>query len=159
MKKLLILLFSTFMCITICSCNSTPAPLTEADLTENDYQYIDCVYNLMDKWDNTHYDSGENHNINKIAFYDFAYDGKVTFYKNYPVAGYCGTGYYVYDDSMEVIEFSVYDVDNERWHDGYLMSTSVSGTDWDSSAPDEEKYETLKTAYLACLEDIRDSED
>lgn len=159
MKKLTVLFSTIIMCITICSCSTAPAPLTEADLTEQDYKYIDCVYNLMDQWDTTHYDSGEDHNINKIAFYDFAYEGKISFYKNYPVAGYCGSGYYVHDNTMEFIEFSVYDVDSERWHDGNLMNTSVSGTDWNSSATDEQKYETLKTAYLAYLEDVRESED
>lgn len=154
MKKLLLSFLLIIICVFSCSCNSTKSVvLTEENLTESDYKYIDCVYNLMDKWDNTYLDSGENHYINKIAFYDFAYTGKISFYKNYPVAGYCGTGYYVNSDSIEVIDFSIYEIDNQRWCDGYYASTSAYGTDWDCSASDEEKYETIKKAYLTFLND------
>lgn len=151
MKKLICLLFSILLCLSFCSCgNSEKANVTE--LTEKDYQYIDTVYNCMSRWDTTHYDSGKDHYINKISFQDFDGTNKISFYKNYPVGGYCGSGYYINDDGLEFIDPDIYDNDTTVRHRGCLMQTVLNGTDWNYTATDEEKYEIIKSAYIKFLE-------
>lgn len=151
MKKLICVSCTLIICILFCSCGGTKS-ITEEDLTENDYKYIDAVYNAMSTWDTTHYDSGENHYINKISFQDFDGTNKISFYKNYPIGGYCGSGYYINDDGLEFIDPDIYDNDTTTRHRGCLMQTVLNGIDWDYTSTDEEKYETIKEAYIYFLQ-------
>lgn len=150
MKKLICFLCLAFICLSFCACSNSDKNVTE--LTEYDYQYIDAVYNAMSDWETSHYDSGEYHYIDKISFQDFDGTYKISFYKNYPVGGYCGSGYYIVDDGLEFIDPDIYDNDAIVRNRGCLLQTVLNGTDWDHTAADEEKYEIIKSAYIKFLE-------
>lgn len=158
MKKIICLFLSVFICLSFCSCASSEKT-KEIELTEEDYKYIDSVYSVMSQWDTTHYDSGKDHYINKIAFFDFDGNNTLSFYKNYPVGGYCGSGYYVYSDRLEKINPDVYDYDTKTIHTGCLMQTVLKGTEWDYTATDKEKYEIIKSAYIDYLDGHRGDAD
>lgn len=149
MKLKSIVIIALILSMTLCSCFSTE--ITKTDLTENDYVYIDLVYSNLTKWEHKIYDSGEKHTINKIAFYDFDGTGKLCFYKNYPVAAGSGVGYFIYEDKMVGMDFSVYDYDENTRHRGWLARTTIDGIDWNVKATDEEKYQKLEEAYLKYL--------
>ncbi len=152
MKIKSIIVGALLIVISFCSCTVTE--IEQKTLTENDYKYIDLVYEYMSEWEaKSYYDSGEYHTINKIAFYDFDGTGRLCFYKNYPIAAYYAVGYFIYDDRMESMDFSVYDHDENTRHRGFSMMTSVDGIDWDVKATDEEKYRRLEEAYLKYLND------
>lgn len=67
MKKFICLLCTSLICVLFCSCGS-PKIITENDLTDKDYGYIDAVYGVMSEWDTTCRDGSENYHINKISF-------------------------------------------------------------------------------------------
>lgn len=158
MKKIISVLFLVFICFSASSCGNTEE-IKVTELSEKDYQYIDTVYNAMNRWDTTHYDSGEDHYINKISFQDFDGTNKIVFYKNYPVGGYCGSGYYVKEDSLEFIDPDIYDHETTIRNRGCLAQTVINGTDWDHFATDEEKYEIIKDAYISFIESNINAED
>lgn len=108
MKKLISFLLVSIICFSLCSCgNTTEAEISE--LSSSDNMYINSVYKTMSDWDTTHTDGGVEHHINKIAFYDFDGTDRIVFYKNYPIAGYCGSGYDVLDDGLKKLSFDIYD--------------------------------------------------
>lgn len=152
MKKLIFFLYAFFLCFVFCSCTAVTESSTPTELTAEDYEYIDAVYNVMDQWDSTHYDSGENHHIDKISFQDFDGTHKICFYINYPIAGGCGAGYLIEDGTLTGISPDIYDNDSTTRHQGCMMQTVINGTDWDYTATDEEKYEIIKNAYIYFLQ-------
>lgn len=146
--SLLIALILLIGCFTACS-----AEPQKPELTEKDYEYIDNVYNSMSSWDVVAKDGSETYTIDKISFFDFTGNGKVTFFVNYPVAGFYGRGFYIFTDKVEQIQpSSVYDTDTSARLNGCYANNSQTGTNWNTDATDTQKYETIKKAYLAYLE-------
>lgn len=153
MKKIYFTLCLICSIVLLCSCGpSNTAMITE--LTEKDYKYIDTVYNTMSKWDITMRDGSEDYHIDKISIQDFDGTNKIVFYKNYPIIenGCYGYGYYIKENGLEKINPDIYDNDTAICHEGCLMQTVTNGTVWDYTATDEEKYETIKNAYIKFLE-------
>lgn len=153
MKKIITIMVAVCLSLLLVGCipiegSNTNNAITKDDLTQSDYTYIDAVYSTMSQWDCSTYDSGENHYINKIAFYDFQNQDEVVFFKNYPIAGYCGSGYYVSENGLERISYSVYDTDIQSLHTTLLARTSYDGCEWDHYASDGEKYQMIVDAYL-----------
>lgn len=150
MKKVISFISLLLLCCLFCSCESSKT-ITKEDLTETDYSYINYVYNTMSSWNTTHYDSGKDHYINKIGFYDFDGTDNLAFFINYPVGGCCGSGYYVNSDGLELITYDVYDQDTHTRHSSCLAKTAYMGTDWSIDLTDEQKYEAIKSAYITFL--------
>lgn len=145
--SLLLSLILLISCFTACSAEP-PKP----ELTEKDYEYIDSVYNSMSSWDGIRQLGGQEYTIDKISFFDFNGSGKLTFFVNFPYGAYYGIGYYVTTNGIAGIEDDVYDIDTNQRFDSCVANNSYQGTAWDYEATDEEKYETIKTAYLTYLE-------
>lgn len=146
--SLLLSLMLLIGCFTACS-TEPPKP----ELTEKDYEYIDNVYNSMSSWDIVARDGSETYTIDKISFFDFTGNGKVTFFVNYPIAAFYGRGFYIFKDEVDQIQpSSVYDTDTSTRLNSCYANNSQTGTNWNSSASDTQKYETIKKAYLTYLE-------
>ncbi len=131
------------ICFYACDVEKPPEKITDADMV-----YIDAVYNELDAWDVSTYNSGQDWNIDKIAFFDFDGSNNICFYTLYPVTDVYGRGFFVSSQGMEQMDFSIYDHDERIRHQGWLARTRVEGIDWNSSASNEQKYETLKQAFL-----------
>lgn len=151
MKKIISVFLTVILTVSLVSCSGAETE-KQVELTDEDYQYIDTVYNSMSGWDLPQYDSGQNWNIHKISFFDFDGTNKLTFYVNYPITDVYGHGYYVYTDRMTTMSIGVYDHDERTRNSGWITRNTVDGIDWDSSATDEEKYETIKEAYIHFLQ-------
>ncbi len=124
-------------------------------LTDSDSKNIDNVFKLNSEWDTpSQTGTTTDEYINKIMFFDFDGTGKLSFFVSYDVNYVLGAGYYVLDDgTMERIEQAdVYDTDTHTRIMGCIGKTIVSGTDWNQSYTDEEKYDAIKKAYVKYLE-------
>ena len=151
MRKISILSIVMMVSLLLSSCGTSSKSYTKDDLTELDYQYLDAVYNSMSMWDIEQYDSGEFHYINKISFFDFDGTGNLCFYINYPITAYYGRGYFVSTSGINAMNFSAYETDSKSRSSGWLMQTSMNGTDWDHSTTSDNKYETIVKAYISYL--------
>lgn len=151
MRKSACLILAVVMTVLLTSCGALNKN-KQVELTEKDIKYIDTVFEYMSGWDVSQYDSGKNWSINKISFFDFDGTDKLTFYVNYPITDIYGQGYYVYEDSMKAMSFDVYDHEGKTRNSGCVVQNTTNGTDWDSTATDEEKYETIKKAYTKFLQ-------
>lgn len=151
MRKSACLILAVVMTVLLTSCG-TLNKNKQVELTEKDTKYIDTVFEYMSGWDVSQYDSGKNWSINKISFFDFDGTDKLTFYVNYPITDIYGQGHYVYEDSMKAMSFDVYDHEGKTRNSGCVVQNTTNGTDWDSTATDEEKYETIKKAYTKFLQ-------
>lgn len=150
MKKLTFAISLLLAAVILASCGGPQE--TEVNISDKDNEYINLVYNCVDKWDVTKDDSGKTFSINKISFFNFANQGRIAFFINYPIAGYYGYGYYVNlsAGSMESITTSIYD-DSSNWNTTYLARNAATGVDWDSNADKSEKLLKIKEAYKAYL--------
>ena len=129
----------------VCSCNQDKAPV---ELTDSDMVYVDTVYRNMDGWDVSVTDSAQSFTIDKVAFFDFDGTNNICFYTLYPVTDVYGRGFFVNSDGMTQMKFSVYDTDEKTRSMGWVAQTRANGTNWNSNASSEEKYQMLKDAYL-----------
>lgn len=129
----------------------------EIELTDTDNEIIETVYGLYSEWD---IPTDDNDHINRIKFFDFDGAGTVSFFMTYDVNYVLGKGYYILDNgTMERIKKeSVYDTDTQIRYTGCIGTTMGCGTQWNQSYTDEEKYETIKNAYIEFLENIKRSE-
>ena len=144
MKKSLFVIL-TIIIIGLCACNQEKAPV---ELTDSDMKYVDTVYSYMDSWDVSVTDSAQNFTIDKVAFFDFDGTNNICFYTLYPVTDVYGRGFFVDSEGMTQMKFSVYDTDEKTRSMGWVAQTRANGTNWNSNASSEEKYQMLKEAYL-----------
>ena len=142
-KSILFIMIITV--IVLCSCNQEKTPV---ELTDSDMVYVDAVYRNMDGWDVSVTDSAQSFTIDKVAFFDFDGTNNICFYTLYPVTDVYGRGFFVNSDGMTQMKFSVYDTDEKTRSMGWVAQTRANGTNWNSNASSEEKYQMLKDAYL-----------
>lgn len=146
MKRLICIFLVLFILLSVTTGCAKKEEKTE--LTDADMAYIDTVYEYMSQWDCSVYDSGEHWRINKIAFYDYDGTNRICFYVNFPITDAYGWGYFVDKDKMTSMNFSVYQTDDKTRNRGWLTRTAISGTEWNSKATKDEKYQKLKDAFL-----------
>ncbi len=149
MKKLIILITAISIILFTSACGKTENTENSVMITDTDTKYIDLVYDNIENWDVTKDDSGKTFSIDKISFYNFANGGQMVFYINYPIAGYCGYGYYLNldDGTMEQITYDIYDHDIKEWSTSYMAKNALYGTDWNSNADKKEKHSVIKEAF------------
>lgn len=123
-------------------------------ISEIDREYINLVYNSVDKWDVTAVCDGETFSINKISFFDFANQGRIAFYVNYPIAGYCGYYLNLDDNSMERISLRKGDNTTGLWNKKYSSRNAATGVNWNSKASRNEKLLIIQEAYYEFLGNI-----
>ena len=145
MKKIGILLLVVIFTFACSSCTAKKEPVS---LSESDMVYVDMVYKYVDSWDIPTNNSGQDWTIDKIAFFDFDGSNNICFYTLYPVTDVYGRGFFVDSEGMSQMKFSVYDTDEKTRSMGWVAQTRANGTNWNSDVSYEEKYETLKNAYL-----------
>jgi hypothetical protein len=150
MKKLSLTLVCVFLTLILASCSGEDSP-KKVELSKEDYVYIDQVYKSLDDWDLTIYDSGERVPVQKIAFFDFDGTNKMSFFVTYSIMSK-HRGFFVTESSFEEIEYSIYDHDISTRFDGWTAQLMAEGTKWDYTATDDEKYETIKNAYIYFLQ-------
>ncbi len=145
MKKIIVLVLCvSFIVLFVAGCNNKKS----VELTDEDLEYINTVYNNLEQWDYSIKNSGQTWTINKIAFYDFDGTNNICFYTLYPVTDIYGWGYFVDKSSMYSMDFGVYETDKITISRGWVARTSANGISWDSTAGKEDKYEKLKEAFI-----------
>lgn len=145
MKKSLLFILIITTIIGLFACNQEKA---RVELTDSDMVYVDAVYRNMDGWDVSVNDSAQSFTIDKVAFFDFDGTNNICFYTLYPVTDVYGRGFFVDSEGMRQMKFSVYDTDEKTRSMGWVAQTRANGTNWNSNASSEEKYQMLKDAYL-----------
>ena len=144
-KRVFLLTLLLLFALVLCACKSQKELI---QLTDADMVYIDMVYDNIDSWDVSINNSNQDWTIDKVAFFDFDGNDNICFYTLYPVTDVYGRGFFVDGESMSQMKFSVYDTDEKSRSMGWIAQTRANGTDWNSNASSEEKYQTLKDAYL-----------
>ncbi len=150
MKKILSIITAIICIVTIvsgCSSQKKTREINERDLT-----YIDTVFKNMKEWEKKTKDGSEWFDIKKVAFFDFDGTGKMTFYVSYYPDFLSGRGFYINSDgTLSSISFGVYPSDDKTRHESCLAGVAGYGTSWNVSATEEQKYQSLKSAYNVYL--------
>lgn len=148
MKKLTAILLIFILTFSFTGCLNTEVEDKPVELTDEDMKYIDTVYDNRDQWDGVWNVYTHDCYIDKIMFCDFDNTGKISFFIYVRSQGaYDVIGFYVYD-GFEQMEFSVYDVDENRRFEGWETRIAYDlGCEYDQDASDDAKYESLKNAY------------
>lgn len=163
MKKITTLTMILVILFSVCGCSSNDNKTVE--LSQTDKQNIELIYNSMKKWDVTVHDGSEDLSINKINFYkvDLSDMGvsDVAFFVNYPIGGYYGSCILIDSTNQKLkrLDIDELSVNEKTYIDGYFAQNSISGTDWNSNATDEEKHQAIEDAYKKYLESENSSEN
>lgn len=117
------------------------------NLTEDDYKYVDVVYNHISDWDVAVFDSGDNVYCDKISFYNV--EDNLVFVVNYPIGGYRIHMYTVMQTDFSVFIQDISDI----YVNSIGARTSIGGTDWgeDSFTSDRDMYDAIEEAYFKYL--------